>query len=117
MISSYTPTKAVSSSGERGRETESERHRERRVQGLEDCGTVCTMMSAAVYTVTLSTDLSCCFSAALQSPAPPLAHNFRMVSPATRVSAHGQQPTFPDESFCQYSHDPKERERERDDRA
>ena len=88
--------------------------------------TVCIVMSVAVYAVTPTTGLCCCFSAALQRPAPPLAHNFRPVSPATRVSAHGEQPTSPDESFCQYSHDHweregeergKERETERDGRA
>lgn len=75
--------------------------------------TVCIVMSVAVYAVTPTTGLCCCFSAALQRPAPPLAHNFRPVSPATRVSAHGEQPTSPDESFCQYSHDHWEREGER----
>lgn len=49
---------------------------------------VCIVMSAAVCAVTGSTGLCCCFSAALQSPVLPLAHNFRLVSPATRVSAH-----------------------------
>ncbi len=87
------------------RERERKKERETLTQSLENCVTVCIVMSAAVYAVTPSSGLCCCFSAALQRPAPPLAHNFRLVSPATRVSAHGEQPTSPDESFCQYSHD------------
>lgn len=53
------------------------------------------------------------FFAALQSPALPFAHNFRLVSLATRVSAHEEQPTSPDESFCKFSHDHWEGERGR----
>lgn len=73
-------------------------------ESLENRVTVCIVMTAAVHAVTPSLDLCCCFSAALQRPALPLAHNFRLVSPATRVSAHREQPSSPDESFCQYSH-------------
>lgn len=79
--------------------------RETLTQSLDNSVRVCIVSGAGVYAATPTTGLCCCFSAALQRPAPPLAHNFRPVSPATRVSAHGEQPTSPDESFCQYSHD------------
>lgn len=69
-------------------------------------------MSAAVCAVSPTTGWRCCFSAALQSPALPFVHNFRLVSLATRVSAHEEQPTSPDESFCKYSHDHSEGKRE-----
>lgn len=89
------------------------RKRETLTQSLENCVTVCIVMRAAVHAVTPSSDLCCRFSAALQRPAPPFAHKFRLVSPATRVSAHGEQPTSPDESFCQYSLDHYRKEGER----
>lgn len=73
---------------------------------------LCIVMSAAACADSASTGWRCCFSAALQSPALPFAHNFRLVSLATRVSAHEEQPTSPDESFCKYSHDHWGRERE-----
>lgn len=80
--------------------------------------TVHITMSAPLYTITPSIGLCYCSSAALQNPVLLFAHNFRLVSLATTVSAHGEQPTSPDESFCQYSHDHLEgvrgRERERD---
>lgn len=72
--------------------------------------TVSIVMTAAVCAVTPSSGLCCCFFTALQRRSLPLAHNFRLVSQATRVSAHGEQPSFPAESFCQYSHDHQERE-------
>lgn len=55
----------------------------------------CIVMTVAAYAVTPSSGLCCCFSAALQRRVLPLAHNFRLVSPATGVSAHGEQPFFP----------------------
>lgn len=66
---------------------------------------LCIVRGAAVYAITPSSGLCCCFFAALQRPVLPLAHNFRLVSLATRVSAHGEQLTSLDESLCQYSHD------------